>query len=169
MADNPKQVIIGTDVVGELLAVFENNDDVVAALRARMTYVGMSFGLLEVLAKPPLPEGAAAKYLAPLQLRSLTISSLLRLAEPLGLKAILVVDEALTRKWQKQWTKRDTAKVHGKRQPSLGQTQIRRLLRPLAAELGRRGGIARQAKLTAEQRREIGLAGARARWQGRRP
>jgi hypothetical protein len=63
--DSGKPVLIGGNVCGELVAVFENTDDVVAALRARMQYIGASFGLVEQLAG--MAEGALGKYISPLQ------------------------------------------------------------------------------------------------------
>jgi hypothetical protein len=41
-------------------------------------------------------------------------------------------------------------------------------LKPIASELGKRGGRARMAKLSLEQRREIGRRGAQIRWAARR-
>jgi hypothetical protein len=40
---------------------------------------------------------------------------------------------------------------------------------PNAVALGRKGGKARRNKLTAEQRKEIALKAAKARWSGRQP
>jgi hypothetical protein len=48
-------------------------------------------------------------------------------------------------------------KVHSRRLPTLGPAQ---LLKPVAAELGRRGGVARMAKLSVEERQAIGRRGA---------
>jgi hypothetical protein len=132
-----------------------------------MTYVGLSYGVLEQLAAPPLPEGAAGKYLAPLQVRSLTISSLLRICQPLGLRAVLYVDEALTRKWQQQWGCRDGAKAHTRRCVPLGKAQPRRVLPSVASEMGRRGAIATNAKLTPELRSEAARRAVQARWARR--
>jgi hypothetical protein len=164
MADDPgkKSIAIDGNVVGELFATLENSDDVVAALRARMAYVGVSYGVVEELAD--MPEGAIGKYLAPLQVKRLSITSLLRISRALGVRAVLYVDAALSRKMQRQWIRRDLGKVHARRLPTLGQAQLKRILKPAAAELGRRGGRARQAMLSAEQRREIGRLGAQRRW-----
>jgi hypothetical protein len=153
--------------VGELLAVFQNDDDLVAALRRRMEYIGASYGLVEHLADPPMAEGALAKYLSPLRVKGLTVASLLRIGHVLGLRAALIVDESLTRKMQGQRTKRDAAKARAKRLPSIGQAQLRRVLKPVARELGRKGGLARQAMLSPEQRRAIGRRGAAIRWARR--
>jgi hypothetical protein len=118
---------VSNNVCGELFAVFQDGDDLVAALRRRMEYIGASFGLVEHLADPPMPEGSLAKYLSALRVKGLTVASLLRIGHVLGLRAALVVDENLTRKMQGQWTKRDARKVHSRRLPTLGKAQIRRL------------------------------------------
>jgi transcriptional regulator with XRE-family HTH domain len=161
--DDPgKPVIIGSDVVGELFATLENSDEVVAALRKRMEYAGLSFSTVEQIAG--LAEGAVGKYLSPLQVRSLTVASLLRITQVLGVKMTMIVDEALTRRMRRRWVQRDGKRVHANRQVSLGQAQLRRVLKPVAAELGRRGGVARMKTTTLEERREIGRLGAQVRW-----
>jgi hypothetical protein len=134
-------------------------------LRKRAAYVGLSYGLIDELTA--LGEGSTGKYLSPARVRHLSISSLLKITAVLGLRPLLFVDEALTRKMQRQWTLRDAGKVHSRRQPSLGPAQMRRVLKPVAAELGRRGGVARMSKLSLEQRREIGRRGAAVRWRNR--
>jgi general stress protein YciG len=48
-----------------------------------------------------------------------------------------------------------------------GQVTMRRVLKAVASEMGKRGGKARMATMTPEQRRDIGRRGAAARW-GRR-
>jgi hypothetical protein len=168
MADHPdpgKMVAIGGDVVGELLAVFENGDDLVEQLRRRASYIGLSHQLIEELAE--MAEGSAGKYLSALKVKSLTIASLAKIGRVLGVSAILYVDPALVREMQSSWSKRDERRVHTKRQVSLGKAQLRRVLKPVASEMGRRGGVARMAKLTIEERRAIGRRGAAVRWAHR--
>jgi hypothetical protein len=160
--DDPKPVMIGTDVVGQLFAALENSDDVVAALRARMEYIGASFGLVEQLAD--LSEGSLGKYLAPLQVKRLTVASLLRISQTLGIRTLFYVDPKLVARMKPLWTKRDARRVRAKRQVPIGQAQLRRLLPAVASEMGARGGRARMAKLTHEQRREIDRLGAQRRW-----
>jgi hypothetical protein len=91
----------------------------------------------------------------------------MRLCEPLGLKALLVVDEDLVRRMSPHWGCRDAKRVHTKRKVKLGKTQLRRVLFEVARELGRRGGIARMRKLSPEQRRLIAQRAIRARWARR--
>jgi hypothetical protein len=151
-----------SDVVGELLACFQDADDLVEPLRKRAASVGLSYGLLDAITG--LGEGSTGKYLAPARVRHLSISSLLKITEALGLRPLLVVDEALIRKMQRRWSKRDASKAHARRPPSLGQAQLRRMLRPIAVELGRRGHAAFLRATTPERRKDIGRLGAAVRW-----
>jgi hypothetical protein len=98
-SDTGKSVMIGGNVCGELLATFANDDDLVEQLRKRMSYIGLSFGVVEELAG--MSEGALGKYLSPLRVKRLTIASMMRLCEPLGLCALLVVDPKLVAKGDK--------------------------------------------------------------------
>jgi hypothetical protein len=164
--DAGKSVAIGGDVIGELLSVFQDGDDLVEQLRKRAAYIGASYGIIDDLTG--IGEGSTGKYLAAARVRALTVSSLLKIATALGLTPMLVVDEALTRKMQRQWSKRDAAKVHSRRLPPIGQAQLRRVIKPVAAEMGRRGGVARMSKLSHQQRREIGRRGAQMRWHPQR-
>jgi hypothetical protein len=77
----------------------------------------------------------------------------------------LVVDDELTRRMAPEWGKRDASKAHTKRLVSLSAGTLRRAMRAVAAEMGRRGGAKTTARLTPEQRRELGLRGSQARWQ----
>lgn len=51
---------------------------------------------------------------------------------------------------------------------AMGSKEIREYLRRIGKRGGRKGGKARQAKLSPEQRRELGRKGARARWGKRK-
>jgi hypothetical protein len=86
-----------------------------------------------------LGEGSTTKYLSAARARTLTTASALRICEALGVKCVLVADEELTRRMQARGTKRDGAKVHARRPPSLGKTQLRRYFKLI----GRRGARAR--------------------------
>jgi hypothetical protein len=79
---------------------------------------------------------------------------MMRLCEPLGLRALLVIDPKLTAKVSPNWTRRDATKAHAGR-PALGPTQLNRVLKPVASETGRRGHLARMASTTPAQRRAI--------------
>jgi hypothetical protein len=169
MTTEPKQpVAISGEVVGELLARVEVADDAVAALRQRLADIDLAYSAAEDLAAPPMSEGHIGKLLAPAGVRSLTVAALLRVGEICGLRLLIIVDEKLTRKMQPLWTKRDARMVHTKRlPPKIGAVQTRRFMPAIASAMGARGGKARQAALSPEQRRELGLRGAAARWSHR--
>jgi hypothetical protein len=167
MADHDagKPVTIGGDVVGELFAVFQDGDTLIEQLRKRAAAIGISYGLIEEIAG--LGEGALQKYLSPLRVKKITIASMMQIGEVLGVRGVLVVDEALVRRMKPLWTKRDGKRVHARRPPPLGAATVKRVLPCIAAELGRRGHAAFMRKTTAEQRREIGRRGAAVRWARR--
>jgi hypothetical protein len=100
----------------------------------------------------------------------MSIASLLAIAKVLGVKSIMITDERLMMQMLPLWEKRDASKVHARRRASLSQVTLKRVMSPVAAELGRRGAAARNAKLGPEARRRLARAAARARWarwQGR--
>ena len=164
MADPERGKLVQVDgvPVGTLFATFECGDDLIEQLRRRATYIGLSYGMIEDLAG--MAEGAITKYLSAVRTKQLTMSSMLRIAEVLGLRAQFIVDPKLVAQMAPAWGKRDGRRVHTNRQVPLGQATLRRVLKPVAAELGRRGGIARMAALSAEQRRLLGLRAVEARW-----
>jgi hypothetical protein len=155
------------DDANSLFDVFRDGDGLIQSLRRRIEYMGTSFGVVDELSE--LGEGACSKYLTALQAKAITVNSLLRLTSALGLRVELHVDEALTRKMQPLWTKRDGSKAHARRPPSLGKATWKRVMGPVAAEMGRRGAAARMARTTPEQRREQGRRGALKRWGCRTP
>jgi hypothetical protein len=137
---------------------FATEDELVAALRARAENIGLSFGVLSELVG--LGDNNVAKYLSPTRTRSLTVSTMLRIASALGLETALVINPNFT----PDWTKRDPKRVHARR-PALGPATLKRVLKPAAAELGRRGHVAMMAATTGQQRRNIARIAAAARWQ----
>jgi hypothetical protein len=58
------------------------------------------------------------------------------------------------------------AATEGEREPELKLTPEQHAARLLGSKGGKKGGIARAAKLTPEQRREIARRAAQARWSG---
>jgi hypothetical protein len=165
-APEPKQpVAIGGEVVGELLARIENSDDAVAALRQRLADVNLAYAAAEDLAS--MAEGSLGKLIAPAGVRGLTVSALLRLGEVLGLRLLIVADEKLTRKMQPSWQTRDRSRAHSRRPPKIGRVQLKRFLPEVAAELGRRGGLAWVKRTTPEERSRMGKLGAQIRWSRR--
>jgi hypothetical protein len=168
MANHPdagKPVIIGGDVVGELLACFHDDDTLIEQLRRRAADVGIPYSVIEDIGG--LAEGAVGKYISPLRVKKLTLASLMRLAAPLGLRALLYIDPQMVAQVSPCWTKRDSKRVRTRRQPRLGKAQMRRVIFEVAREMARRGGVARMKKLSREQRQAIGRRGAQIRWARR--
>jgi hypothetical protein len=122
-----------------------------------MADIGASFGLVEQIAN--LGEGSLRKYVGATGARQFTLNSLLQVCTVLGLRVTFTVDEELTRRMKPQWEMRDLRMVHARRQPSLGPATLKRILKPAAAELGRRGGKARMAATTPEQHHKTKWAG----------
>jgi hypothetical protein len=164
--DRSKSVEIGGNVVGQLVGGFTDYDSLVEQLRARIGAVGLSYRVLEEIAG--LPEGGAGKYLADARARHLSVDSLLKISEAVGIRGMFVTDEKLLRKMQPLFEMRDGRKVHARRRAKLGAVTLRRVRPAVLSELGKRGAAARNAKLGPEARRALAQAAARARWQGRR-
>jgi hypothetical protein len=163
MADfDPKSVVIGGNVVGTLLDVFRDDDELIEQLRRRAAFVGASFGIIDEFSG--LGEGSTTKYLSAARTKQLTMSSLLKISRVLGLKALLMTDEAQTRRMQRLWIRRSDKRAHSRRPPALGRAQLKRFLKPIASEMGRRGAASWLARTTPEQRRELGRRGAAVRW-----
>jgi hypothetical protein len=99
----------------------------------------------------------------------LSIASLLKITNAMALKAVLVVDEDLLAQMRPQWEKRDGSKAYARRRASLGVTTMKRVLSPVASEMGKRGHAAMMKRTTPELRRELAKAAAETRWQHRRP
>jgi hypothetical protein len=155
-------LVTRASVIGGMAETLSTSDDVVAAIRERMTTIGVSYGTVEHLSG--IGENSISKYLSSVRSRELTIASLLRITEVLGLRLALVVDEELVRKMQPEWGSRDAKRIHARR-PALGKSTLKRVLKPVAAELGRRGHVARMRATSGEQRRNIARVAATARWQ----
>jgi hypothetical protein len=153
---------------GAIVGSFSDYDSLVEALRERISAVGLSHRILEEISG--MSEGALAKYLADLRCKHLSISSLLQIAEAVGVRGILVTDDAMLRRVRPMWEMRQAKKAHsgGLSAKRLGPVTIARVLPDIAREMGRRGGL-RRRELPAETRRALAQAAARARWRSRRP
>jgi hypothetical protein len=145
-------------IVGE----FSDCDALIERLRERAAELGLSNRTLDELGG--FPDGYAGKLLCATRMKQLTVSSLLTLSSVLAVKAVLVADDEQRRRMEPRWETRDGAKVHSRRQPRLGTTTLKRILPAAASEMGRRGGKARMAALTPEERRLMGRRGALKRW-----
>jgi hypothetical protein len=112
-------------------------------------------------------EGRVGKYLADARVKHLSVASLLQIAEAVGVRTILVTDETLLRRVRPMWESRDAAKAHARRRAPLGPVTLKRVLSPVAAEMGRRGAAACNSKIAPETRRALAQAAAQARWRNK--
>ena len=147
---------------GAIVGSFHDYDGLVEGLRARAASVNLSYELIEDLAD--LANGALSKYLSDLRKKQLTIASLLRVTQVLGVKVIFVTDDKLLRAMQPYWEPRDAKKAHARRRASLGRATIERLLPVAFSEFAKLGAAARNAKLTAHRRKRLARRAAKARW-----
>jgi hypothetical protein len=146
-----------------LFSVFRTDDDLVTAMRRRAAYIGASYGLIDQLTE--MGEGSTGKYLSPARARQLTINSAMRICEALGLRLAVVVDEKLVAEMSPSWGGRDVTKVNaGRRAIQLGAQSLKRARPQVLSELGRKGAIARNTKLTPAERHRLAIRAARARW-----
>jgi transcriptional regulator with XRE-family HTH domain len=153
--------IDGAAVIGS----FVDYDSLIAQLRARISAVGLSYAALEEITG--MAEGAAGKYLADARVKHLSVDSLLKISEAVGIRMLVVTDERLLRKYRPLYEQRETRKIHARGRAKLGAVTMKRVRPIVLSELGRRGAAARNAKLGPEVRRELARAAARARWARR--
>jgi transcriptional regulator with XRE-family HTH domain len=153
--------------IGQLVGGFSDYDQLISALRDRIGALGLSYRVLEEIAG--LCEGAAGKYLSDVRVKNLSVGSLIQIAEALGVRGVLISDERLLQKYRPMYERRDEGKAHRAASAAkrLGPVTLRRVMSPVAAEMGRRGGEKRRA-LPPEVRRELARAAARARWKSKR-
>jgi hypothetical protein len=144
-------------IVGE----FSDCDALIEQLRQRAEALGLSFRVIDELAG--LPENYTGKLLCVTRMKAMTVSSMLALTGALGIKAVLVVDEEMTRRMRPRWEPKDATKARPRASKRLGKTSLARLVPRIAAEMGRRGG-ARRRELAPEVRSAFARAASRARW-----
>jgi hypothetical protein len=160
----------------EPLARVESYDDLVHALRARVDQLGISQETLAALARL---QGYSSDVLKPQgNMRSLGRMSFGCVLGALGLKIVLVEDRDALAKVRERLIERDNAQA---RRKNTWPPSIKGPADNVFVVLGRAGGIARAAKLSANQRVKIsrkairarrskaraGKLGARERWQER--
>ncbi len=151
--------------VDGVVGAFSDYDGLIAALRDRIDALNLSHRVLEEIAG--FPEGAAGKYLSDLRVKHLSITSLLRITEAVGIRGLFVVDEKLLRQKQRFYESRDASKAHPHRRAPIGAATLRRMRPAVLSELGRAGAAARNAKLSPEARSTLAQMAARARWRKR--
>jgi hypothetical protein len=103
--------------------------------------------------------------LAELGDRCLTVEAVLEISRAFGIKGVFVIDPDAAAEMAPDWGQRDAKRAHARRLAPVGKMTLQRMLPAVAGEYGRRGGVARMAKMTPDARRAFSLAAARARWR----
>ena len=143
----------------EPLARVESYDDLVHALRARVDQLGISQETLAALVRL---QGYSSDVLKPQgNMRSLGRMSFGCVLGALGLKIVLVEDRDALAKVRERLIERDNAQA---RRKNTWPPSIKGPADNVFVVLGRAGGIARAAKLSANQRVKISRKAIRARW-----
>jgi hypothetical protein len=153
----------GTVRVDGVVAAFTDYDGLIEALRERAASIGLSYAMVDSLCA--FAEGQSGKYLSDARARQLTVAPLLKIAEVLAIKGVFVEDTELLQRMKPFYEKRDELKAHARRRAPLGPVTLRRVLPAAAAEMGKRGAVARNIRLAPEVRRALARAAARARWR----
>jgi hypothetical protein len=151
------------DHIPLIVGTFADYDGLIASLRLRAEALGLSYSTIEALAD--MADGSLGKYLADLRVKNLSIVSLVAVARALALRGAFIEDQKLLAVMTPLWEKRDDSKAHAKRSARLGPKTMKRVLSEVAAEMGRRGGMSTQRRLTPQQRRTSAQRAAQARWQ----
>jgi hypothetical protein len=146
--------------------MFTSAHELLDRLRARQVEIGISNQNLDALCG--FAAGQIDKYLGPSRSRSNPgIEAVICMMDALGLSADLHVDAQKVARMRERWDARRKAAVRA--QPSRISREMVKRARPLVLnELRSKGGKARWADITAEQRSFAMLAVVAVRWNRRR-
>lgn len=133
-----------------LSGLLRSADDLLTAVRGRKDDKALSDELLGEIAG--FCPGQLGKYIGPSRAKCPTLASLYLLLGALGCGLVLVEDPEATARMAKRWERRNTDRARDNGRVS--KVAIERATPAVLAEIGRRGGTARWAKATPEQRRE---------------
>jgi hypothetical protein len=137
-------------------ATISDYDSFIAAIVARMTAIGITHEGLEALG---FARGHIGKLLAPNRSKNVGPKTFGPLLQLLGIKLIAVEDEKMTEEMRPHWQKRKKAL------PLLPMVRTPpRATWLFTPRSGRKAAKARAKKLSAAERRAIGLNAIRARW-----
>ena len=141
-------------------ATITDYDGFIAAIVARMTAIGLTHEGLEALG---FAKGHVGKILAPNRSKNVGPKTFGPLLQLLGIKLIAVEDEKMTEEMRPHWQKRKKAF------PLLPMLRTPpRATWLFTPRSGRKAAIARAKKLSAAERRAIGLNAITVRWQRER-
>jgi hypothetical protein len=128
------------------------------ALRARAEELGISRARLNEIAGTS--EGHAEKILSETPGKNLGITTFGDFVQALALELVVRESPEQFRKLSKRFVRRDERHVRRRRRP-----RHRSALNELAAALGRKGAMARNKSLSAEERSAAGRKAVLARWR----
>jgi hypothetical protein len=144
-----------------VLATVINYDGIIAVVRGRMRERGITNATLEHIAG--LPDGYIAKLLGASRIKNLGPNSFDGIVQGLGMKLIAVEDAKATEKMRPRWTQREKAL------PLLAMVRTPpRATWLFTPRSGREAAKARAKKLSATERRAIGLNAINERWRRER-
>jgi hypothetical protein len=179
-------VAMTDDVPTRIVGTYVDYDALISSFRDRIEFLELKCARVDEIAG--IANGVTGKMLGASQVKTLGLRNLFPLAESLGLRCAvqLYLDDALVAEMQPLWEKRQSSQVRINPPSRIGQATIQRMMPTIAAEMGRRGGgnpclanacyaskigrkggRATMAKLTAEARSRLAKAAAAARWTKR--
>ena len=138
-----------------VIADLSSYEQMLAALRARINELQINGERFDEYSG--LPRGYLSKLVGAKPIRRLGMISFAPVLAGLGLRLLVIEDTAATERLKNRLPPRNGSYV---RSAAWQVTLTRRFLQ----KIGRLGGQANMAKLTAEQRSELGRKGAAARW-----
>lgn len=138
-------------------------DSMVEAFRRRIVELGITYATVDDLAN--FAKGHTAKLLGPTMPKKFGSLTFNALTATLGVKWVMLQDDEASAKMADHWEKRERSRHRACKQASVGKTTIKRVFPAVIKEFASRGGRARAAKQTPEQRRSIASRAGRARWR----
>jgi hypothetical protein len=160
--------------------VIENREQLVEALRSRKELLGLSNAFVE--AQLLMTAGGCDKVLGPSQTSGFSIAMLFDFVELFGARLLIRVDAESEARMATRWERRDERAVRSPKRISKellkiakpllfadlgrsgGKARAASISATLASKIGRKAGRARMRRLTPEQRSEFGRAAALSRW-----
>lgn len=142
------------------LGEVKDYDGMIAAIRARMTEIGVTNETMDALTG--LQSGYVGKLLAPTRIKNLGPQSFGLMLQSLGLKLIVVVDDVTSAKMQERWNKREKAA------PIRAMASIPRATWLFTSRSGRRAAKGRAEKLSQKHLSKLGRKAVRSRWREER-
>jgi hypothetical protein len=164
--------------------VIENREQLVEALRSRKELLGLSNAFVE--AQLLMTAGGCDKVLGPSQTSGFSIAMLFDFVELFGARLLIRVDAESEARMATRWERRDERAVRSPKRISKellkiakpllfadlgrsgGKARAASISATLASKIGRKAGRARMRQLTREQRSEFGRAAALSRWDQHR-